>query len=139
MAQQHSSVNDSADRFKEAAVVVSHEAVGIAYHYGYNTVPPAIDDYDPSAPDYHKDSAVWANTRAPHLRATAGLADAGHGTYQVDRLVALVDAPDDRPMEADLIDASVVFDSLVDAYDRGRRDALNDTAPDVPDPAEVGL
>jgi len=33
--------------------------------------------------DYYKESARWANTDAPRLRALAGYQDGGHGTYQV--------------------------------------------------------
>lgn len=73
------------------------------------------------------DSATWANTVLPSLRARAGFEDSGHGTYRVDRQVAVIAEgdEDDEPADAELVFTQWVFGRLVDEYRRGAHDAAD--------------
>lgn len=116
------------DRFREAAVVVFPEALEDAYREGYKrfaTTAGETVEQPGEALSGFKEYAEWANHVAPSLRASAGYADTGHGTYTYERQVALVDYPDDRPMEATLVSSEWVFRQLVDAFDRGAYDSMD--------------
>jgi predicted lipid-binding transport protein (Tim44 family) len=76
-----------------------------------------------------KGSARWANHIAPDLRAMAGHADSGPGTYTVNRQVAAIHdgCEEDEPAEADLVEARQLFQALVEAWDMGAYDGAEDT------------
>ena len=78
---------------------------------------------------YFKEYAKWSNSIAPQLRAMAGYADRGHGTYQQDRQVAAIKpgCEEDEPAEADLIDAAYIYDILVESWEMGALDGYEDT------------
>lgn len=122
---------------KEAAVVVLPEAVEEAYRMGYGRFVDAPQDAHGRDLSHYKESARYINHVAPKLRSMAGHADSGMGTYTDTRQVALVEYPDDRPMEAELSDSRTVYRMLVDAWDRGAYDALDDNEQHVPDPAAL--
>lgn len=74
-----------------------------------------------------KDSATWANHVAPQLRAMAGFADGGHGTYQQDRQVVAVtpQTEGDQPRDGELMEsARYIHDELVQAFDMGAYDGV---------------
>ena len=125
------------DRFKDMAVVVLETAVEEAYRMGYMRFNSA-DEID-SDEDIHMaldgfiQSAEWANTVLPSLRATAGYADGGRGTYQLARDVALIRhyEMDDRPIEAEQLNSSYLYDDLVDAFQYGAIDAMEGNEPSM--------
>lgn len=121
---------------EEIAVVKPYYAVEEAYNMGYSKFSGTDTDESGRvdlAP-YHS-TADYANNVLPRLRAMAGYADAGHGTYQEHRKVAAVDAgcEEDEPAEAELREASHIFNSLVDAFNNGAYDAIEGREKSVPD------
>lgn len=105
------------------AVVREARAKEQAYRLGYSEFDgaPSVD----GSLGTFRQTARWANIIAPKLRAAAGYDDAGHGTYQEDRKVAVV-APgdeDDEPADAELVDSRYVYDDLMAAFDAGARAA----------------
>lgn len=111
-------------------IVVVTEAVALdeAYDMGYrefDPVPEAESD-EPVDLSAFTETARYANHVAPRLRAIAGHADSGAGTYTVDRAVALVPVgnEDDEPADAVLLDASQFYGEVHDEWRRGSHDAL---------------
>lgn len=113
------------------AVVNERDALLDAYELGHNRGSRADVTGDPRAdedPDFDlseiKSSASWDNIVDPKLRAMAGYGDDGHGTYQVERQIALVPPgnEDDDPAEARLRASPKFYVRLADAYDMGARD-----------------
>lgn len=120
----------------EIAVVKQDYRLREAYDMGHQRFKDAdLGDDDPVT-EHFKESATWANTVAPRLRAMAGLADRGHGTYQEDRQVAAVHpgAEEDEPAEAELIDARELYRAFVEAFDLG---AYHAAVEDRHDPESV--
>lgn len=118
------------------AVVKPHYTLEEAYQMGHDEFSEL--DLGPDAePDLagFQDSARYANHILPKLRAMAGFEDSGHGTFQKDRKVAAIEPgnEEDRPAEAELVDASTVFHALVDAWSTGARDGMTGTF----DPASI--
>ena len=121
------------DTSGDVAVVKPYYLLEEAYRMGHNeftTMAPPDGDIDEEFDlSPFKSSARWANHIAPDLRAMAGYADSGHGTYQEHRQVAAIHdgCEEDEPPEADLTDASRLFEALVEAYDMGAYDGVADT------------
>jgi len=110
-------------------VVEEVEALDSAYDAGYSEFDevPAAESDEPADLSFFTGSARYANIVAPRLRATAGLADRGHGTYQEDREIALVPVgnEDDKPAECRLMSARDFFQHAVHPeWRRGAYDAL---------------
>lgn len=83
------------------------------------------------------ESATWANTVAPNLRAMAGYDDEGYGTYQTPVPIVLVSEPDDEPAVGQLVEEPWHFlDELHQAYQRGAFDAATGRERDPPAPHE---
>jgi predicted lipid-binding transport protein (Tim44 family) len=117
----------------DVAVVKPYYLVEKAYRMGHERFKDAEvpeDDTDlHESLSHFKEYAKWANTIAPKLRAMAGYADGGHGTYQQHRQVAAIHegCEEDEPAEADLMDASDLYSTLVEAWDTGALDGYEDT------------
>lgn len=116
------------------AVVKPYYLKEEAYRMGHDRFEGAgdgIEDFDPRDFElsYFKGTATWANNVAPELRAMAGLADRGHGTYQSDRRVAAIKpgCEEDEPAEAELVSAREIFRELVEAFDMGAYDGVEGT------------
>jgi len=110
-------------------VIEEVEALDSAYDAGYSEFDeiPAAESDEPADLSFFTETARYANIVAPRLRATAGLADSGHGTYQEDREVAVVPVgcEDDEPAECRLMSARDFFQHAVHAeWRRGALDAL---------------
>ena len=78
------------------------------------------------------DSAIYANIVLPAMRAAAGYADDGPGTYTVEREVVVVPKSsmmDDRPIEAEgPVPSSHILSELTNAWSMGAYDgALGET------------
>lgn len=120
----------------ETAVVRPYYAHEEAYNMGYS------EFFDPQTPPedeadlapFH-DSARYANTILPRLRAMAGCSDSGHGTYTGHRKVAAVKpgCEEDEPADAVLVHSAYIFEILVDAYNHGARDALVGNEKELPE------
>lgn len=114
------------DDVAEAAVVKPHYATEEAYNMGFDRfetlAAEETEDFDLS---HFKETATWANTVAPRLRAMAGFADTGPGTYTLGRTVAAVvpGCEEDEPADAEITHTDHVFRELVEAFDRGAYDA----------------
>jgi hypothetical protein len=122
---------------EEIAVVKPYYAIETAYNQGYDRFNGTDHaEADPESITHFKETATWANSVAPHLRAAAGYADAGHGTYQESRQVAAVKpgCEEDDPAAAELVGCHDVYSTLVDAFDAGAVDAM---AGDDRDPGAV--
>lgn len=118
------------------AVVKPAYAEEEAYELGYKRFE-GLDadergDFDLS---HFKESAEWANSVAPKLRAKAGFGDSGTGTYRRGRQVAAImpGCEEDEPAVAQVLDASFLFNDLVDAFDKGARDAAHGREKELPD------
>ena len=118
----------------EVAVVKLYYAEEELYREGYKRFEDApVDEDNPYGPDamialsHFRESATWANTVHPKIRAAAGYGDGGYGTYQINREVAVVAAgcEEDRPARAGLVTAAVVEHILLSAWERGAIDALD--------------
>lgn len=70
---------------------------------------------------------VYTDEIAPDLRSLAGYGDNGPGTYQEDRKIGLIQQGDesDNPTEAELLQASVFFDTVKEEFNRGAKMALD--------------
>jgi hypothetical protein len=126
MATGSTDFNNRAD----TAVVKLYYAEEEARELGYaefESVPTdtSADDVDPTI---ITDSARWANILAPKMRCMAGYGDTGRGTYTVDRKVAAVlyGSEEDEPAAADLIDASAIYEVLVEKFYHGAHMALSE-------------
>ena len=113
------------------AVVKPYYLLEEAYQMGHDEfqpMDPPEDEDDLNLAPFH-DSARYANHILPDLRAMAGFDDSGHGTYQTNRRVAAIKpgCEEDEPAEADLLDASDVFDRLVSAWNTGALDGWEGT------------
>lgn len=115
---------------KDIAVVKPYYLKEKAYNLGHSRFED-MDLPEGEDPEIHhfKESAKWANTVAPRLRAMAGFEDSKGGTYTKHRQVAAIKpgCEDDEPAEAELVDARHIYEELVDAWDMGARDGLEDT------------
>jgi len=109
--------------FKDTAVVVEQETLEKAYEMGFDRFE-GMTENDPQDLSDFKESETWANTVSPSLRAMAGFADRGHGTYQEGREIVLADERelDDRPIEGETSDAAYFYQSVVEAFDNGAYD-----------------
>lgn len=118
----------------DVAVVQPFYAAEEAYRNGYQrfegTDLPDEAEFDLSG---FRQSATYANTVLPRLRAMSGYADAGHGTYTENRKVAAVHpgCEEDTPAEADIVDATTVEKHLMQCWERGVYDAVEGREPDV--------
>jgi len=122
------------DTSGDVAVVKPYYLVEEAYRMGHSRFEdaevPEDDDTDPhESLSYFKEYAKWTNSIAPRLRAMAGYADSGHGTYQQGRDVAAIKpgCEEDEPAEADLLAAGNLYGTLVEAWDMGAIDGYEDT------------
>jgi len=120
----------SYDTSGDIAVVKQAYVLEEAYEMGHSEFSP-LDPPEDAEMDLapFKDGARWCNSLLPTLRAVAGFADSGHGTFQEHRQVALVHpgCEVDEPAEADLVDAHIVYQALVSAYDMGAYDGWEGT------------
>lgn len=119
------------------AVLIGHDPIVDAYDEGYEEFQHLTEDEDNGFEfSYFTESDRWANNIAPGLRALAGFADSGTGTYRIERKVAVVDHADvdDVPADGVLMGSAEVYDALVDAYREGAHDAVRGaewTEPEV--------
>lgn len=116
---------------KGIAVIKPYYLKEKAYELGFdefkNTDIPSSDELELH---HFKETAKWANIVSPRLRAMAGFSDrSGRGTYKEHRQVAAIKpgCEEDQPAEAELVDAREIFHELVDAWETGARDAVDDT------------
>ena len=131
-------VYQGAMSFGEIAVVKIAYVEEEAYRMGYQRFEDAELPEDAEGLEsvsHFKETAKWANTIAPRLRAMAGLQDGGHGTYQIDREVAIIKpgCEEDEPAPAELTHSRAVYqEHVAEAFDRGAYDALDgrDSNPD---------
>lgn len=65
-------------------------------------------------------SAEWANTILPRLRAMAGYSDSGYGTYTEENTVLVTSEDPSAERES-----RYLFDELVDMYRNGAYDAVD--------------
>jgi hypothetical protein len=106
-------------------VVVEPEAKEEAYRMGYERFT-----YEPNEPTdehwfgHYTESAEWANSKLPQLRAMAGAKDHGYGTYAEHRDIVVVEYPDDRPMAGTQTNSKYVFGELVDQFRNGAYDKI---------------
>jgi len=109
----------------ETAVVAVRETEEEAYRMGFERF-----SHEPNEPldeawfSHYTESAEWANSKAPTLRAMAGAGDGGHGTYQQHRPVVTVDYPEDRPADGTVRRSFDVFDRLSTLFRRGAADKV---------------
>jgi len=122
------------DTSGDVAVVKPYYLVEEAYRMGHSRfedaeVPEDGDTDLYESLSYFKEYAQWSNSIAPKLRAMAGYADAGHGTYRERRQVAAIHqgCEEDEPAEADLMPVRDLYDILVDAWETGALDGYEDT------------
>jgi len=107
-------------------VIITQRVEQEAYEMGYERFdrmdPVPADGFDLSG---FQGSATYANHVLPSLRALAGFEDTGHGTYQQNQTVALVDEADleDNPIDADETMANEYFQTLMDEWRAGAYDA----------------
>lgn len=108
-------------------VIVDHETRRRAYDEGYDKFSDLSDGDDTDRFDLapYKSGAGWCNHVLPRLRAMAGHADRGHGTWTENRQIVLVDDPTDRPMSGEKWEASGYLSELVEAFDSGAYDAVD--------------
>lgn len=109
----------------EIPVIDINKAKAQAWQMGaaeFHDVDIGIDEFDLS-PFY--DTARWANIVLPKLRAQAGYEDGGHGTYQGDREVVVVEEPGDQPATGERVASSDVLAELTDAFSQGAYDAVD--------------
>jgi hypothetical protein len=115
----------------DVAVVRPHYVTGKAYDMGHSEFTDVEADTAEDVEFHHfTETARWANVIAPKLRAMAGAADpTDAGTYTAHREVAAIHpgCEEDTPAEADLVDSQRLYESLVDAYQTGALDAVEDT------------
>lgn len=121
----------------DIAVVKPLYATEEAYNMGYDRFEGVADEEEDIIWDFHHftETAEYANNVAPDLRAMAGHADSGPGTYTINRKVAAIKegCEEDEPAEAALIDARHVFEELVDAYRKGATDAAHGRERELPE------
>lgn len=110
------------------AVIQEADALDSAYQMGYDMFdePPAGGE-PIEALGHYKESAEWANTVAPKLRATAGFVDSGKGTYNVLRKVIVVPDGSEHDSPADGVQMGIghVKDAIFSAFDKGALDAMS--------------
>jgi hypothetical protein len=110
-------------------VVEEATALDDAYGRGYSRFsgldPRVAEDAEPAR---ITDSAAWANHIAPTLRCMAGFRDGGHGTWQIDGDIALIVDGDesDHPADAEVIQASMFHQDVIDAWYEGAYAAIDD-------------
>jgi len=114
-------------------VVVVTEAEENAYQMGYERFT-----HEPNEPhddmwfSHYTESAEWANSKLPKLRAMAGAKDSmGHGTYTEHQEVVVVEEPRDRPMSGELTDSRHIHEKLVELFRYGAEDKIDGNDPDV--------
>lgn len=119
----------------DVAVVKPHYAIEEAYNMGYKRFEGAYDETGEFDFSGFTDSAEYANSVLPDLRAMAGFADHGHGTYQERRRVAATHpgCEEDEPAEADLMDAGALHSELADAYRKGAVDGAAGWEKEIPE------
>jgi len=113
------------EQYNDTKVVVLPEAKESAYNMGFNCFEEShdVDDYWFT---HYTESAEWANSKLPTLRCMAGYEDSmDRGTYHGYQEVAIVAFPDDRPMDADLVNSHYVLDELIDQFRAGAHDKLH--------------
>lgn len=115
----------------DVAVVKPHYLTEEAYSMGHAEFEGIDADTAEDVEFSHfTEGTRWANVIAPKLRAMAGARDpTGKGTYTEHREVAAIlpGADEDEPAEADLVQSSDLYESLVDAYRNGALDSVEDT------------
>jgi hypothetical protein len=114
----------------KTAVVVDQEAKERAYELGFNEFSGMeTPENDRLELEFFTDSARYANIVAPKLRAIAGHADSGTGTFTTNRDIILVDERDleDRPIEGDSWNARDYYSDVIhDAWRQGCHDGFHD-------------
>lgn len=125
----------------DTAVVKPYYATEQAYRDGYerfegiNTAAEEEFGLEP-----FRQTAAYANSVLPSLRAAAGFGDpGGHGTYTENRTVAAVKpgCEEDNPADAELVDSRHILDELQQAWERGAYDAVEGREPDPDRVADV--
>lgn len=115
----------------DIAVVKANYVTEEAYEMGHDEFSDFESDSADDVEFHHfTESARWANVIAPKLRAMAGAADpTGKGTYTEHRDVAAIrpGCEEDEPAEADLVTSRRLYEALVDAYQTGALDSVEDT------------
>jgi len=114
-------------------VVVEPEAKESAYQMGY-----ARFSHEPDVPTdehwfgHYTESAEWANSKLPRLRAMSGAKDSmGVGTHTNHGEIIVVEYPEDRPMEGRKAHSAELTDELVDMFRYGAQDKIEGKEPDV--------
>lgn len=108
-------------------VVELAEVLSQAKRLGWSEFPETSEPSDEYPLSNFRETSNWANRLAPRLRALAGYGDAGHGTFQVHRDVAVImeGDEDDVPAEATVMSTSMLYEDIVDAFDEGARAAMD--------------
>jgi hypothetical protein len=109
------------------AVVYTERAQRIAYERGYTQFrTSSTDEADMYALSEFKSGAYYINVLLPELRALAGFADTGTGTYTIDRPVAAIvsGTEDDRPMSAVRMSSNDMLTMIIQAWDGGAHTQL---------------
>lgn len=120
-------------------VVPENKAVREAYNRGYNRFEnyETNSDAEEMAPISHfQESAEWANTVLPTLRALSGYEDQGNGTYTGRRDVAVIHEQDfdDLPIDGERMGADELLSSLVSIWQTG---AYHATSGEERNPPEL--
>lgn len=108
-------------------VVVEPEAKERAYRMGYDRFT-----HEPNEPiddmwfSHYTESAEWAHTKLPQLRCMAGYEDTmGKGTYQGSQDIVVVEYPEDRPMDGEIVESHYLFQELVEHFRMGAYDKIH--------------
>ena len=115
----------------DVAVVKPYYLTEEAYRMGHDEFSDVEADSAADVEFHHfTETARWANVIAPKLRAMAGARDpTGKGTYTQHREVAAIlpGAEEDEPAEADIYSSRVLYEAMVEAYQTGALDSVEDT------------
>lgn len=111
-------------------VIPEAETLDEAYSMGYSRFADAdpVADGDEAAEhiEHFTESAEYANSVAPNLRALSGYVDSGPGTYTVERQIVVVPdgAEADLPRDGKHMALGYVFEIVHDAWRAGVYDAV---------------
>lgn len=110
-------------------VIPIDEAKREAYSMGYERFTDVeVENGENFELSHFKEYANWANNIHPSIRALAGYEDSKGGTYTVNREVVTVEAHtlEDMPMMGEKTEAHFVESELLEAFDTGAYDAVDD-------------
>ena len=112
-------------------VVELVEVLAQAKRLGWSEFPETFEPSDEFPMSNFRETSRWSNSIAPRLRSLAGYGDAGHGTFQLHRDVAVImeGDEDDVPAEATVMSTSMLYEDIVDAFDEGARAAMEGEEP----------